>query len=67
MLFATIALVFAATSRMHYLLGPHSNSIGLGLMVAPILGHDLYSEGRVRVASLVGTAVMAVLLAVEFL
>lgn len=67
MLFATIALVFAATSRMEYLLGPWSNSIGMGLMVVPILGYDLHSEGRVRVASLVGAAVMASLLAVKFL
>lgn len=67
MVFATIALVLAATSRMDYLLGPWSNSIGMGLMVAPILGYDLYTEKRVRSASLLGTGVMAALLAVEFL
>lgn len=67
MVFATIAPVFAAATRMQYLLGPHSNSFGLGLMVTPILGYDVYSEGRIRSASLVGTAIMAVLLAVEFL
>lgn len=57
MVFATITLVIAATSRMHYLLGPApwANHIGTFLMVAPIIGYDLYTMRRIHEATLIGT------------
>ncbi len=67
MVFATMTLVFAATSRMGYLLGEWENTIGGALMVAPVIAYDLSTEGRIRSASFLGTGVMAALLVVEFL
>lgn len=57
MLFATITLVIAATSRMHYLLGPApwANHIGTFLMVVPIIGYDLYNMRRIHKATFIGT------------
>lgn len=67
MVFATIMLVFAATSRMGYLLGPWHNSIGMGLMVTPLIAYDLYTEGRVHLATLVGTGAAGLSLVIQFL
>lgn len=64
MIFGTIMIVFAATSRMDYLLGSWANLIGMGLMVAPLLAYDLYSDGSLHTATLVGTSVAALHLAV---
>lgn len=66
MVFATVALVLAATSRMQYLLGPWSHAIGAGLIVAPIIGFDLYTERRIRSTSLICTAVIAALVVVNY-
>lgn len=65
--FATIMLVVAATSRMDYLLGEWDNTIGIGLMVAPLLAYDLYADGRVHPATLIGTGAAEVYLGVELL
>lgn len=67
MVFATIMIVFAATSRMGYLLGPWHNSIGMGLMVAPLLARDLYTDGQTHPATLIGTGAAGLLLGVEIL
>ena len=67
MVFATIMLVAAATSRMEYLLGPWSNAIGMGLMVAPLVAYDLYTDGRVRMATLIGTGWVGALRLVAYL
>lgn len=67
MVMATIMLVAAATSRMGYLLGPWGNTIGFGIMVAPLLAYDLYTERRVRPATLIGTGFVGALLVVEYL
>ncbi|MDR8394308.1 hypothetical protein NC796_24380 [Aliifodinibius sp. S!AR15-10] len=60
MFFATITLVIAATSRMNYLLGPDPwpGQIGTFLMVAPIIGYDLFSAGRIHKSTLIGTAIV---------
>ncbi|NBC66128.1 MAG: hypothetical protein GVY07_10810 [Bacteroidetes bacterium] len=67
MMFATIMLVFAATSRMEYLLGPWYNTIGMGLMVAPFYIYDLYTSGRVYNATWVGTGGAVVSLIIQYL
>lgn len=66
MMFGTIMLAFAATSRMEYLLGPWSNTIGMALMIAPLLAHDLYTDGPVHTATLVGTGAGVLHLVVEY-
>lgn len=58
MIFATIALVQAATSRMAYLLGPWSMEIMFVVMVSPIFAYDYYRERHIRPATLVGTGVL---------
>lgn len=55
MIFATIMLANAATSRMEYLLGSWDTYIGTGIMVAPLIAFDLYNERRIRPATLIGT------------
>jgi hypothetical protein len=67
MIFATIMLVFAATSRMGYLLGAWRNTLGMGLMVAPLLAYDLYTERGLRPATLVGTGAAGLLLGSAYL
>jgi len=67
MTLATVMLVTAATSRMGYLLGPWENTIGFGMMVAPLLAWDLYTERHVLPATLIGTGFVAALLVVEYL
>ncbi|NBB72302.1 MAG: hypothetical protein GVY35_01335 [Bacteroidetes bacterium] len=67
MVFATIILVVAATSRMEYLLGPWSNTIGIGIMVSPLIAYDLYTERRVRPATLIGTGLVGVGLVIMYL
>lgn len=66
MMFGTIMLAFAATSRMGYLLGPWSNTIGMALMIAPLLAHDLYADGPVHTATLVGTGAAVLHLVIEY-
>lgn len=58
MIFATIALVQAATSRMAYLLGPWSMEIMFVVMVGPIFAYDCYHKSRIRLATMVGTGVL---------
>jgi hypothetical protein len=58
MVLGTAVLVMAAFGRMEYLLGSWSVNIGMGLVVAPLLAYDLYTEGRVRPATLIGTGVV---------
>jgi hypothetical protein len=67
MICGTILLVVAATSRMDYLLGSWANTIGIAVMVAPLLAYDLYTERRVRPATLIGTGWIGALLVVEYL
>lgn len=66
MIFATIMLVFATTSRMEYLLGSWDNTIGIGLMVAPIFIFDLYTRSRVHNATLIGTAGAIISLIIQY-
>jgi hypothetical protein len=63
MTLATIMLVPAAINRMDYL----ANTIGIAVMVAPLLAYDLYTERRVRPATLIGTGWIGALLIVEYL
>lgn len=58
MLFATGALLFAATDRMFYLLGPWCAEIMFPLTVGPIFAVDLYTQGRIHPATLIGTAIL---------
>lgn len=58
MFFATVALVYAATDRMGYLLGPWCAEIMFPVVVGPIFGYDLYTERRIRLATLIGTAIL---------
>lgn len=58
MLLATVALLYAATDRMGYLLGPWCAEIMFPVTVGPIFAYDLYAEGRVRAATLIGTAIL---------
>lgn len=67
MIFATIMLVFAATSRMGYLLGPWHNTIGMGLMVAPFFIYDIYTIGRVHNATLIGTVGAVISVIIQYL
>ncbi|MDR8394309.1 hypothetical protein NC796_24385 [Aliifodinibius sp. S!AR15-10] len=62
MIFATILLAVPATSRMEYLLGPWSNNIGISIMMAPPIAYDIYTEHRMRNATLVGMGFLAVFL-----
>jgi len=67
MICGTILLVVPATGRMHYLLGPWSNTIGIAIMLAPLFAYDLYTERRVRPATLIGTGFVVAPLIVVFL
>ena len=59
MLFATVALLHAATGRrMNYLLGPWSLEIMFTIEVGLIYGYDLVERGRIHPASLVGTLIV---------
>jgi len=58
MVLGTAVLVMAAFGRMEYLLGSWSTTIGMGIVVAPLLAYDLYTEGRVHRATLIGTGVV---------
>jgi hypothetical protein len=58
MVLGTAVLVMAAFGRMDYLLGSWRLLVGMSLVVAPILAHDLYTEGRVRRATLIGGGVV---------
>lgn len=58
MFFATVALVFAAMDRMGYLLGPWCAEITFPVVVGPIFGYDLYTERRIRPATLIGTVIL---------
>lgn len=58
MVLATAVLVMASFGRMDYLLGSWSLHVGMGLVVAPLLAYDLYAEGRVRRATLIGGGVV---------
>jgi hypothetical protein len=55
-------LVPAAIDRMDYLLGSWAFIIGIPIMVAPLLAYDLYTERRVRPATLIGTGFVGALL-----
>ncbi len=62
MTLATVTLAAAATQRMEYLLGFQSiyilECIGIGTMILPLFAYDLYTDGRVRRPTLIGTAVL---------
>jgi hypothetical protein len=64
MIFATITLLIAATSRMEYLLGPWSNTLGTGIMLAPMILYDYYTEQRIRPATLIGSGIVVLSLLV---
>ncbi|MDX1586604.1 MAG: hypothetical protein R3222_07665 [Balneolaceae bacterium] len=59
---ATIGLATAATLRMDYLLGFQSKyileSIGVGMMILPLFVYDLYTDGHLRWATLIGTGII---------
>lgn len=57
-LFATLALLFAATDRMFYLLGPWCAEIMFVLTVGPIFAYDLYSRAWPHAATVVGTLIL---------
>jgi membrane associated rhomboid family serine protease len=63
MTLATIMLVPAAINRMDYL--PHT--IGIPILIAPLLAYDLYTEGRLHRATLVGAGLLGVKFVVAFL
>jgi preprotein translocase subunit SecG len=71
MTLATMSLVSPAFARMSYLLGSWAFFKGIAIMVAPLLAYDLYTERRVRPATLIGTGFVVapyiVLLLVAFL
>jgi len=67
MICGTILLVVAATSRMDYLLGSWANTIGIAVMVAPLFAYDLYTERRLRPATLIGTGWVGALLIAVYL
>jgi hypothetical protein len=62
MALATVGLAAAATQRMGYLLGVQSiyvlECIGIGAMVLPLFGYDLYTDGRVHRPTLIGTGIL---------
>lgn len=59
MLFATVALLHAATGvRMDYLLGAWTHEIIFTLEVGLIYGYDLLQERRIHPASLLGTLIV---------
>jgi hypothetical protein len=64
MIFATITLLIAATSRMEYLLGSWSNTIGTGIMLVPMFIYDYYREQKIRPATLIGSGIVALSLLV---
>lgn len=66
MLFATAALLDAATARMDFL-GPWKGEIMFVAMVGPIFAYDLYTQRRIHPASLVGTAIVGVPIILRFL
>lgn len=59
MLFATMVLITAATSRMDYLLGVWSAEIMAVAMVAPVFVYDLYAKRKIHPATLIGTGVFS--------
>jgi len=63
MTLATMMLVPAAINRMDYL----ADTIGIAAMVAPLLVYDLYTEGRLHRATLVGAGLLGVKFVVAFL
>jgi len=63
MIFATIILAIPATSRMEYLLGSWNNIIGICAMIAPPIAYDVYTEHRMRKATVVGMGFTGVFLA----
>jgi len=63
MMLATMMLVPAAINRMDYL----ANTIGIPILVAPLLAYDLYTEGRLHRATLVGAGLLGVKFVVAFL
>jgi len=63
MTLATMMLVPAAINRMDYL----ASTIGIPILVAPLLVYDLYTEGRLHRATLVGAGLLGVKFVVEYL
>ncbi len=58
MVWATVAILPAATARMAYLLGPWSFEILFGAIVAILVARDLRTLGRVHPASVVGLLIL---------
>ncbi|NBC64612.1 MAG: hypothetical protein GVY07_02960 [Bacteroidetes bacterium] len=63
MIFATIILAIPATSRMEYLLGSWNNIIGICAMIVPPIAYDIFTERRLRKATVVGMGFIGVFLA----
>lgn len=67
MLFATIVLVNAATSRWSILIGEWSNEIIHILMLGPIWVYDLYNDRRIHQATLIGTGIVSIYFLKQYL
>lgn len=67
MLFATIAMMSAAASRLHYIFGPWSLELVITFAVAPIWVYDLYKEKKLHSATLIGTGVVCIYIFREYL
>lgn len=61
MLFATMVLITAATSRMEYLLGTWSTELMAIPLVAPVFFYDLHTKRRIHQATLIGTGILSLL------
>ncbi len=60
MLFATIAIMTAAASRLHYIFGPWRLEIVIASVVIPIWVYDLYKEKKIHSATLIGTGIVSI-------
>jgi hypothetical protein len=60
MIFATIAILFAAIDRMHFLLGDKAGLIMFGIIMIPILVHDYYTQRKIHRATLVGGSLLTI-------
>lgn len=67
MLFATIAISNAATSRWEILIGPWSNEIINLMMVGPTWAYDLYNDRRIHRATLIGTGIVGIYFLKQYL
>lgn len=58
MIMATVGLLFPATSRMDYVLGPWSAPMMFAVFMSLVWAHDVRALGRIHMASIAGTALL---------